>query len=151
MPTFEATTTLACPPERVWEFLTCPGNLLEVSPPDLHLRLVEGPAVLSLGARISVQGRKWGVSQRITNEVTRFEPPLLLVDEQREGPFGKFVHTHRLEAVPNGTCMTDTIEYEAPAGLLGLVLTAGLIRADLEKMFAHREKRFREIFGVGGG
>jgi ligand-binding SRPBCC domain-containing protein len=149
MPVFETVSVLACPVERVWEFLCRPANLVAVSPLELHMRLVDGPEVLTLGARITVQGRRWGISQKITSEVTTFTPPVKFVDEQRQGPFGKFVHTHTLEAVPEGTCMTDRVEFEAPGGLLGLVLGADRIREDLERVFEYRAKRFRELLETG--
>jgi len=148
MAVFEVVTYLAAPVDTVWEFLTGPANLLEVSPPEFHLRLVEGPERLSLGARITVQGRRWAIPQKITNVVTVFEPPCLLVDQQEQGPFGKFVHTHQLEAVSGGTRMLDHIEYEAPTGLLGLVLTESRIRRDLGAAFAYRAVRFSERFGT---
>jgi ligand-binding SRPBCC domain-containing protein len=144
MPVFETITVLTCPVERVWDFLSRPANLVAVSPPELHMRLVDGPEVLTLGARITAQGRRWGISQTITSEVTAFTPPVQFVDEQRQGPFGKFVHTHTLEALPEGTRMTDRIEFEGPGGLLGLVLNAARIREDLERVFEYRAKRFRE-------
>jgi ligand-binding SRPBCC domain-containing protein len=145
MPVFEHVTELRCPPAKVFEFISRPANLLAVSPPDLHLRLVDGPERLALGARITVRGRRWGVSQSITSEVTALEPGALLKDEQRSGPFGRFVHTHRLEATPEGTRMTDRIEFDPPGGLLGLILTAGRIENELRESFAYRDRKFREL------
>ena len=53
-----------------------------------YVPLVEGPEQLSLGSRITVQGRRWGIPQRIVSEVTAFEPNVRFVDEQRQGPRG---------------------------------------------------------------
>lgn len=145
MPTFNAVTDLACPLERVWAFLCCPANVVEVTPPELHLRLLEGPESLSLGARFVVQVRRFGISQRVVSEVTRFEPGVTFTDEQVRGPFGKFAHTHRIEAYGGGTRMTDQIDYAPPGGVLGLVLTAARIEGDLKWMFEYRTKRMKEI------
>lgn len=145
MPRFERTLVLRCPIRRVWEFLCRPANVVAVSPPELHMRLLEGPEVLSLGARIVVQMRRWGITQRLASEVTALVPESLLVDEQREGPFSKFAHTHRLEPVAEGTRMVDQIDFEAPGGLLGLVVTAASIQSDLEWAFDCRSKKFREL------
>src|SRR5262245_19310928 len=110
MPTFQAATTLACPPDRAWEFLCRPANLVLVSPPELNMQLIDGPERLQLGSRISVVGQRWGIQQRITSEVTAFQEMDFLIDEQKEGPFGKFSHLHKVEAVPEGTKMTDRID-----------------------------------------
>jgi ligand-binding SRPBCC domain-containing protein len=145
MPHFEAITVLAHPIAGVFDFLSLPANLIEVTPPEFNVRLVEGPQRLHLGARIVLQARRWGFAHRLVSEVTAFEPNRLLVDEQREGPFPKWVHTHLLEAVPGGTRMTDRIEFEAPGGMLGFLLTADTIASELQEMFAYRERRLHEL------
>jgi ligand-binding SRPBCC domain-containing protein len=145
MPQVERTIDLHCPIGRVWEFLCRPSNLVVVSPPELNLSLIEAPDILSLGSRIVVQVRRWGVTQRLVSEVTALVPESLLVDEQREGPFGKFVHTRRLEPIAERTRSVDRVEFEPPRGLLGLVLSATSIQNELEKAFDYRTKKFREI------
>jgi ligand-binding SRPBCC domain-containing protein len=133
------------PVTQVWEFLIQPRHLVQVSPPELNLQLADGPELLHQGTRLTVVGRRWGVSQRIVSEVTTFEPPSLLVDEQRDGPFRQWIHTHRLEAVPEGTRMIDQIDFEPPGGLLGFVVTAHRIEEDLKWVFAYREEQFRKL------
>jgi ligand-binding SRPBCC domain-containing protein len=145
MPVFETETLLACPPEKVFDFLARPANLLLVSPPELKMRLVDGPERLALGARITVQGSKFGIAQKVTSEVTAFEEGVQFTDAQVQGPFGRFVHTHQVEPADGGTRMLDRIEYEAPGGLLGLVLTNNRIRQDLEALAAYRARRFKEL------
>jgi ligand-binding SRPBCC domain-containing protein len=145
MPHVEASTVLPHPVARVFDFLSVPANLIEVTPPEFSLRLVEAPERLHLGARIVLQTRSWGFSQRLVSEVTAFEPDHLLVDEQREGPFRKWIHAHLLEVVPQGTRMTDRIEFEAPGGMLGWMLSAETIRHELQELFAYRERRFKEL------
>lgn len=143
MPVFTTDTVLACPVEAVWDFLIHPANMLRVSPAGLSL--VDGPDTLHLGARFTVLAQRWGISRRITSEVTEFEPGVLMVDEQREGPFGKWRHQHRLAPEPGGTRMTDDIEFEPPGGLLGFVVTARRIEEELRSAFAFRAERFREL------
>jgi ligand-binding SRPBCC domain-containing protein len=145
MPRFQHSMTLSCPMSEVFDFLCQPANLVEVTPPDFNMRLVEGPEQLSLGARVVVQGRRWGFAQRIVTQIIALEPNHLLVDEQVEGIFKKFVHTHRLEEVPGGTRMDDEIEFEAPGGMLGFLLTADTIQAELEDMFVYRTQRIRDL------
>jgi ligand-binding SRPBCC domain-containing protein len=145
MPVFETETLLACPPAAVFDFLARPANLARVSPPELHLKLVDGPERLALGARITVQGSKFGIPQKITNAITAFEEGVSFTDAQVQGPFAKFIHTHRVESAAGGTRMLDRIEYEAPGGLIGLLLTNDRIRKDLEVLAAYRTRRFKEL------
>ena len=87
MPDFESSIILACPACCVFDLLSRPSHWVDVAPPEFNLRLVQGPERLYQGARIVVQGRRWGFSQRIVTEVTAFQPNELIVDEQKEGPF----------------------------------------------------------------
>jgi ligand-binding SRPBCC domain-containing protein len=145
MPYFEAATLLSHPAARVFDFLSVPANLIAVTPPELNMCLVEAPERLFLGARVVLQARYWQFSQRLVSEVTGFEPDRLLVDEQREGPFRKWIHSHRLQAVPQGTRMTECVEFEPPGGVLGWMLSAETMLHELEEMFAYREQRFKEL------
>jgi ligand-binding SRPBCC domain-containing protein len=148
MPVFEASQVFPRPVEEVFAFFRDPANLVRVSPPDLCMRLVEGPAQLALGSRVVLQGRRWGVPQRVVSEVTAFDPPAGFTDVQVEGPFRKWTHTHHFEAVPGGTRVSDRIEYEPPGGLLGLVAKAPEIERELQRVFEYRTKRLAELLGA---
>lgn len=147
MPVFESSVELPRPVAEVFAFFADPHNLERVSPPDLHLRVVEGPERLSLGARIVVAGRRWGVPHRIVSEVTAFEPDQSFTDTQVEGLFRRWEHVHRFEAVPGGTQVIDRIDYEPPGGMIGLMLKPGFFEEDLKRIYAYREEKLRELFG----
>jgi ligand-binding SRPBCC domain-containing protein len=147
MPVFQSTQVFPRSVEEVFAFFRDPANLVRVSPPELQLRLVEGPERLQLGSVLVLQGRRWGIPQRVVSEVTAFEPNVSFTDVQRQGPFRKWQHTHRFEAVPEGTRVTDVIEFEPPGGLLGLVVTAAWIEADLKGIFEYRTKELAKLLG----
>ena len=146
MPTFETCVTLVAPVERVFALFLRPATYLELLPADLHLSLVSGPEELHVGATTEVRGRRWGISQRVVTEVTALEANALLVEEQRRGPFRRWTHAHRFEALADGgTRVTDRIDYEPPGGVLGLTLTPKRIEADLARSLGHRNRRLAEL------
>jgi ligand-binding SRPBCC domain-containing protein len=146
MPRFEMVERLPAPLSRVFDFFSRPANLVKISPPELHFQLLSGPEQLHLGARIALQGRRWGLSQRLVSEVTVWEPEQRFVDEQREGPFKKWIHTHRFEALADGgTHVTDSIEYEPPGGMLGFVITVKAVERDLKWIFEYRREKLAEL------
>jgi ligand-binding SRPBCC domain-containing protein len=147
MATFERTIDVARPVAEVFDFFSRPANLIVMSPPDLHLKLVSGPERVQLGSRVKVQGGAWGFSLTVENEVTAFEPPHRFTDEQRQGPLGKWVHTHRFEEIPGGTRIVDRIEFASPTGMLGMLVTEDMIEKELEGVFEYREKKVRELLG----
>jgi ligand-binding SRPBCC domain-containing protein len=147
MATIERTICVARPIAEVFDFFIRPANLIATSPPELNLRLVSGPEQVSLGARVKVQGGAWGVSLTVENEITAFEAPHLFTDEQRQGPLGKWAHTHRFEETPGGTRVIDHIEFSPPTGMLGMLVTESLLEKELNGIFEYREKKIRELLG----
>jgi ligand-binding SRPBCC domain-containing protein len=147
MPSFDSEQFFPRPMAEVFDFFRRPANLVRVSPPELHMRLVEGPELLELGSHLVVAGRRWGIPQRIASEVTRFERDVGFVDEQREGPFRRWIHTHLFAEAPGGTRVRDEIFFEPPGGILGLVVGESTVRRDLEWVFQYRNKALRELLG----
>lgn len=146
---FEASQCFPGRPEEVFDFFTRPANVLAAYPPELHLRLEEAPERLLLGTRVCVRGRRWGVPHRAVNEVTAFVPGVLFVEEQCQGPFRRWVHTHRFEALADGgVCVRDRIDFEPPGGILGLRINAAFVLRDLEWVFAYRRQRLTELLGA---
>jgi len=72
-------------------------------------------------------------------------------DEQIRGPFTRFRHRHGIQAEVRdgveGTLVTDDIEFELPYGMLG-AMGGLLVRHELKKAFAHRQKRLPEILAI---
>src|SRR5262245_5350609 len=145
MPVFETSVDVACPAEHAFEFLVRPANLLQVSPPEFQLKLLEAPERLHLGARITIQGSKFGLPQKITSEVTEFREGVGFTDTQVSGPFAKFEHRHNVEQQDAGSRILDRIEFEAPGGLVGLFVTNAKIREYLGMLSAYRAERFKEL------
>lgn len=148
MPSFQASQTFPKPIAEVFGFFVQPINLTRISPPDLHMKVLEAPARIQLGSRITVLGKRYGVPQRIVSEVVAFEADQFFADEQREGPFKKWLHWHLFELVAGGTQVTDRIEFEPPGGLMGLMMNAQVIERDLKAIYEFRSQKLREILGA---
>ena len=147
MPHYTTTLEIPHPLPELFTYLTRPKNLAQLAPPDLNLELVTAPEIMILGSQLVWKGRRWGVSQQITQEVATFDRDKLIVVEQKQGPLKRWIHANHFEAIAAGTRIVEKIEYEPPGGLLGYVVTADAIRKELEKMLAFREKKLKEIFG----
>jgi len=149
VPVFEATMQLRCTAEALFDFLVRPANLPKLSPPDWDLRLLEAPEICQLGSRLVIQAKRSGIPQRIVSEIIGLEPHSVLIDEMREGPLRKLVHSRTLLANGNSVSLTDRIEFEPPRGLLGLILTAQRIEKDLAALHEFRLKRIQELLEPG--
>lgn len=149
MPRFEASAIYSRPLPEVFDFFRRPANLVRITPPELHMQLTEGPEVIEHGSRIVLRGRRWGVPQRVVSEITLFEPNRGFVDEQREGPFRLWRHSHGFAETPGGTRVTDVVEYEPPGGMLGLIVNAAFVERDLKWIFGYRDAKAKELLAPG--
>jgi ligand-binding SRPBCC domain-containing protein len=147
MPVFEHSMHFPHSIDIMFDFFCRPATLVTISPPELHMQLVDGPEKIALGSRITLKGRRWGWSQTIVSEITLFEPHARFIDKLIKGPFRKWEHTHGFAAADGGTLVTDCIDYEPPAGLLGLIATARFVQRDLVKIFAYRSRKLDEMMG----
>jgi len=150
MAVFEHVTLLAASPEQVFDFLSRPANLPRVSAPPPDIELVDAPERLAAGARFVVRVRQFGLSRLVVSRVTWFVDGRGFTDEQVEGPFQHWVHTHLLDATPEGTAMTDRIDFAPPSGLLGIFLTEARMLRLLRRQFAARGERFAAALGSSG-
>jgi ligand-binding SRPBCC domain-containing protein len=150
MPHYTVTLEIARPLPDMFAFFTKPRNLLQFSPPDYNLELVTGPEVLALGERLVWQGRRWGIAQKLIQEVATFDIDKLIIVEQKQGPFKRWVQAHHFEPSGAGTRIIEKIDFDPPGGMLGFVVTANSIRKELDNVTAYRAKKLAEIFRNDG-
>jgi ligand-binding SRPBCC domain-containing protein len=103
-----------------------------------------------LGPGDEITWRAWhfGIPWRLTSRITAFDRPQRFVDEQVRGPFHRFRHEHIFVPFDGGTQMTDTVEFEAPAGWLGL-LTERLVLASYVRALIEDRNRYLEAHSAG--
>ncbi|HSB40720.1 MAG TPA: SRPBCC family protein [Methylomirabilota bacterium] len=138
------------PRAEVFEFFADPRNLERLHPWWARPRwLAPPPPRLSAGAildfRAALPGR-WRVIVR------EFDPPYRFVDAQLIGPFARWEHRHRFrEAEPGegGTWVEDRVTYRLPLGPLGRLLHALAAGRRIRRLFNHRDRRLRDLFGGG--
>lgn len=160
MARYRRRTTVSAPLEAVWEFHTDVQGLVEVTPEWMRLRVesVRGPTgdrdrtVLETGAEVTLSVRPFGVGPRQSwtsriVERERRDDVAWFRDRMIDGPFPRWVHSHRFEAVRAGTSMTDLVHYELPNVPRPL---SGVGWPCLEPLFAYRHRRTRDVLESGG-
>lgn len=141
---FESQLWLPQPRDKVFAFFSDAQNLDLITPPWLHFRTITpGSCEMRLDTIIDHRLRIHGVSLRWRSKVTVWDPPARFVDEQLRGPYRLWIHEHRFEEQNGGTVVHDHVRY---AVLFDLLLHRLLIRPGIERIFAYREKKLREIF-----
>lgn len=135
------------PRDEVFAFFARPENLGVITPPWLGFRiLTPSPVPMERGALVDYVIRLGPFPLRWRTLITRHDPPRAFVDEQLQGPYDFWHHTHTFEEVPGGTLIRDRVLYVVPFGALGRLLERVLIRRQLRAIFAHRQRVISRLF-----
>ena len=141
------------PRAQVFAFFADPQNLPRVHPPSMRFEwLGPPPDRLTASALIDFRISALGTRTRWRLFVREFDPPFRFVDVQIWGPFARWEHRHRFAegreaegADAVGTWVEDRVTYRLPAGPLGRVAHALVVERQIRRLFAHRERRLREL------
>jgi ligand-binding SRPBCC domain-containing protein len=134
---------------EAWEFFSAPGNLNEITPPDLgfqitHLdggKMHEGQII---SYRVKIAPLVW--IPWIT-EIKAVEEGRSFIDEQRFGPYKFWHHRHTFEEVEGGVLMRDQVYYGLGFGPFGGLAHLLFVRRKLLWIFESRRKILSERFG----
>jgi ligand-binding SRPBCC domain-containing protein len=136
------------PRDEVFAFFAKPENLGAITPPWLDFRvLTPSPVPMERGALIDYVIRLGPLPTRWRTLITRHDPPHGFVDEQLQGPYSFWHHTHTFAEVEGGTLIGDRVLYVLPFGALGRLVERLVIRRQLRAIFAHRRRAIAERFG----
>ena len=143
---FAAEVWLPAPRRDIFAFFADAINLQAITPPWLHFEVITpAPIDLHQGTRIDYRLRLHGIPLRWQSEITTWDPPHRFVDEQRLGPYRRWVHTHSFVDERGGTRAIDDVDFDVPGG----PIVAWLVMRDVRKIFEFREKELRRRFGFG--
>ncbi|MFD2873363.1 hypothetical protein ACFS5N_12835 [Mucilaginibacter ximonensis] len=143
---------LPIPLAETWDFFTSPLNLAKITPANMGFTVTspyDAQSKVYPGMIITYKIKPlFGISMDWMTEITHVKDQDYFVDEQRFGPYALWHHEHHFKEIDGGVHMTDILNYAIPYGVIGRLSNALLVRKEILKIFAHREKAINEIFGV---
>lgn len=143
---FETELWLPVAREKVFPFFADAHNLEVITPPWLNFRiLTPGEISMCVGTLLDYQIRIHGFPVCWRTEITGWDPPFSFQDEQRNGPYRLWRHTHTFEEKDGGTLCKDHVAYAVPGGSL---VNRLFVRKDVEKIFAYRAEALKKRFGT---
>jgi ligand-binding SRPBCC domain-containing protein len=140
--------------DRVWDFISSPANLKKITPDHMGFDITSGdlPERMYPGMIISYKvSPLLGIKMTWVTEITHVKEGAYFVDEQRVGPYALWHHEHFIEPIEGGVLMHDIVSYKPPMGFLGAIANTLIIRRQLRKIFAYRQKALEALFGVFEG
>ncbi len=142
--TVEARLFLPYPLQKVFHFFADAGNLEILTPPWLRFEILTPlPIRMRAGALIEYHLRLHGIPLRWQSEITAWEPPKRFVDEQRHGPYRRWIHEHDFAERDGGSEVRDFVRYSVPGGRLVDFL---FVRHDVRRIFEYRHLKLRACF-----
>jgi ligand-binding SRPBCC domain-containing protein len=101
--------------------------------------------LLELGDTVTFEGVHFGVRQKLTAKITRFEPPRCFEDQMTQGAFKSLRHLHEFSAQNGGTLMRDTMVWESPFGMVGRVFDAVLLKRHMKNFMLRKNAAMKAI------
>lgn len=135
------TGLLAATADQAFAWHERAGALERLLPPWERVEVVERSGGLDDGGRVVL---RVGVGPATVRWVARhrdYVPGRRFVDEQIEGPFARWVHSHEFEVASPIACrVTERIDYDLPLAPLGNLAGSWLVRRRLRRMLAYRQR-----------
>lgn len=147
----EDSVVVHAPVKVLWEYYTDLTNLTEMMLPQLRMKVEKAELPLRLNSRIRFRIQPKGLPFPIywDAQIVTFESEYRFVDKQIKGPFSRWVHEHRFEALSeNRTRLVDKLEMDGMTGLLATLGESFLLGSRLQSLFDHRRIILDRKFGV---
>lgn len=155
MPEFVYRSSMPVSPSDLFEWHTRPGALERLTPPWDAVKVLQRTGPLEEGTRIVLSVPFGPARLRWVSRHSDVIPGHQFKDEQIEGPFKEWVHTHLIS--PNGnsaglpasgtgagtSILEDRIHFQTPFGPAGRLLAAPSIQHRLGRMFRYRHDTLR--------
>lgn len=144
MKTFERRSVMPASAEEVFAWHARPGAFERLNPSYAPVEIEERTGGLEVGARTTIRLPVGPVKQRWVAAHTAYEAGRMFRDEQTQGPFAKWIHTHRFEPKDaQSSELVDQVEYELPMGGIGSFFGGPFTSSTLERMFTYRHAVLR--------
>jgi ligand-binding SRPBCC domain-containing protein len=149
--TLESTQKIPASMEEVWDFMSSPKNLKEITPSYMGFEITSKTRGDKMypGMIISYKvSPVLGIKMTWVTEITHVDTLKYFVDEQRVGPYRIWHHEHHIRPIDGGVLMEDIITYEPPFGFLGAIANSLFIRKQLNEIFDYRFDAVVKKFGA---
>jgi len=147
---FQRTQRIPATAAQVWDFISSPRNLAEITPANMGFELTSPqlPEKMHAGLLIGYNIRPLlGIKIKWVTQIAEVGEPDYFIDEQLKGPYRLWRHEHRMRAIDGGIEMTDMVSYLPPLGIIGRLANWLFLQRQLDNIFDYRYARIEQRFG----
>ncbi|MDT8411221.1 MAG: SRPBCC family protein [Vicingaceae bacterium] len=148
---FHQTQKIKASIDEVWEFISSPANLKEITPDYMGFDITsnEIPDKMYQGMIVSYKvSPLLGIRTTWVTEISQVKEKEYFVDEQLVGPYKLWHHQHIIQPIKGGVLMKDIVSYAPPFGFLGKIANSLIIKNKLNEIFNYRTKAIEKKFGI---
>lgn len=132
--------------DYVFSFFSKAENLQKITPPRLGFNILTPfPIEMRRGSIIDYYIKILFMPVRWRTIITNYEPPYQFIDQQLNGPYSFWHHTHTFNEVDGGTLIKDHVKYIVPFGFLGRLINNIWIKKDLKNIFDYRKDKIKQL------
>jgi len=138
------------PIQNVFEFFSEAKNLELITPSFLNFHIQsQSTSQIQTGTEIDYTLKIHGIHTHWKTHISHYNPPFVFIDEQKQGPYRFWHHTHTFSEVPHqnekgetqmGTLMVDDLRYQLPFGLLSEITASWFVKRDINQIFNYRRQ-----------
>ena len=143
---FTRSTPVSARPEELFRFHENPHNLRCISPPGLRVLEIRAGKTARPGEEFSIAVQRGPLTLRWIGRWETVEEPHLLIDTGVRCPFALWRHQHIFEPRPDGSLLTDRLEFRLPWHLGGPAGDLFCRLVVFPRMFAARHAATRAWF-----
>ncbi|WP_035604779.1 SRPBCC family protein [Haloferula sp. BvORR071] len=139
MALIELQTVIDAPVERVFD-LARSIDAHQDSAEGTHERAVAGvtSGLIGFGEEVTWEARHFGITQRLSVKITKFDRPRHFQDVILKGAFHRMQHDHYFEDQDGRTIMRDRFEFQSPLGPLGRIFDAVVLTHYMRRFLVKR-------------
>lgn len=110
-------------------------------------RAIDGKTsgLFGLNEFVTWEARHFGIKQKLSTKITRYNRPFYFRDEQIRGIFKKLVHDHYFEKDAGRVIMKDEFHFESPGGILGRTFNKLILTNYLKSFLLERNRIIKEF------
>lgn len=145
MAIYERKSRIDVPVKELFAWHNRPAVFERLTPPWEKVKVLERKGGIANGGRMVLEVREGPFKRRWVAVHSDFIEGRQFCDEQVQGPFTKWVHTHKfLPETDDTSLLEDHIEYRPPLGFLGQWVAGKALHRKLDRIFAFRHLRTQQ-------
>lgn len=146
MAVYKSEVTIRNTRDTLYEFFLNPNNLVDVTLPELKLNIVAAPERVEAGSAVEFEVTHFGQAIKAKHEVVSVED-FCITEKQVDGAMKQWEQERRFVEVDGESCrIENTVTFEGPGGLIGVIMSEQKILSTLEKGFEYQNQKLQERF-----